>query len=436
MNDELPSYAALRYSVLEALQKVEGPASNEQIDAWVKESAALALSPSALALRHKDGRMSEIEYRAAWSRTSLKSSGLIDSAGRGTWQITAAGREVSSIEALKEREKVARRGRRQRRGSETSEETWADRTRETLRASTDPIGTRELASKMMERYPKAVEEKRRSSAQDLSTDAALTAQLASEVGSKLKQLQRRYPDNMRQSTEGGRQRWSWADSGDAATKRELTEETTDQSRSLPGAANRTSGHPSRIEQEFVDQSVDQTVPTSEAGLYPLLVEWLRSQGVHARRIDERRQRATRGSGANQRRWPDIVGYEDRTRELDGDVQHLAVRLGTSATRLWSVEVKLELDIHGIRSAYYQTMMNSGWAHVAYLAAWQISPEAEEEARELWERQGVGLIHIRAEGGENSRILIHAREREGLDWRAIDRLTRENEDFRRFVRDVR
>ena len=267
MNDELPSYAALRYTVLEGLQRIGGPATNEQIDTWVKESPVLALSPSAIGLRHKGGRMSEIEYRVAWSRTSLKSSGLINSAGRGSWQITASGRQVSSIEALKELEKSARRGRRRRRGSKARE-------------------------------------------------------------------------------------------------------------------------------------------------------------------------ATRGSGANQRRWPDIVGYEDRTRELDGDVKHLASTLGANATRLWSVEVKLDLDIHNVRDAYYQTMMNSGWANVAYLAAWQINSDAEQEARELWERQGVGLIHIRAGRPEKSRILIHAREREGLDWRAVDRLTRENEDFRRFVRDVR
>ena len=288
----------------------------------------------------------------------------------------------------------------------------------------------------MERYPKAVEEKRRSSAQDLSTDAALTAQLASEVGSKLKQLQRRYPDNVRQSAEGGRQLWWWTDGGDAATKRDPTEETTDQSRSVSDAANRTNGRPRRIEREFVDRNVDEAVPESEAELYPLLVDWLTSQGVHARRIDERRQRATRGSGANQRRWPDIVGYEDRTRELDEDVKHLASTLGANATRLWSVEIKLDLDIHNVRDAYYQTMMNSGWANVAYLAAWQISPAAEEEARELWERQGVGLIHIGSGRPGKSRILIHAREREGLDWRAVDRLTRENEDFRQFVRNVR
>ena len=112
------------------------------------------------------------------------------------------------------------------------------------------------------------------------------------------------------------------------------------------------------------------------------------------------------------------------------------RLERTRTRLWSVEVKLDLDIHNVRDAYYQTMMNSGWANVAYLAAWQINSDAEQEARELWERQGVGLIHIRAGRPEKSRILIHAREREGLDWRAVDRLTRENEDFRRFVRDVR
>ena len=412
MNEKLPSHVELRYTVLEGLQKIGGPATNEQIDTWVKENPSLALSMSALALRHKGGRMSEIEYRAAWCRTNLRRIGLIESVGRGIWQVTPEGRRVSGIEVLKQLEKDSRRERRQPRRPETTEETLVERTLETLRASSNPIGTKGLAWEMMERYPEAAEEKRRNSAQDLSTDAALAAQLASEIGSKLKQLQLKYPDNLRQSVEGGRRRWRWADGGDPVADRDVTEEVTD------------------------DQTVDQPALDSEAELYPLLVEWLRSQGVRAKRIDERRQRASRGSGANQRRWPDIVGYEDRTRELDGDVQHLAVRLGTSATRLWSVEVKLELDIHGIRSAYYQTMMNSGWAHVAYLAAWQISSEAEEEARELWERQGVGLIHIRAGGGEESRILIHAREREGLDWRAIDRLTRENEDFRRFVREVR
>ena len=412
MNEELPSHVELRYTVLEGLQKIGGPATNEQIDTWVKENPSLALSTSALALRHKGGRMSEIEYRVAWCRTNLRRIGLIESAGRGIWQVTPAGRRVAGIEVLKQLEKDNRRERRQPRRPETTEETWVERTLETLRASSNPIGTRELAWKMMERYPEAAEEKRRSSSQDLSTGEALTAQLASEVGSKLKQLQLKYPDNVRQTVERGRRRWRWADGGDSVADQVLTEEVTG------------------------DQTVDQPALDSEAELYPLLVDWLRNQGVRAKRIDERRQRAIRGSGANQRRWPDIVGYEDRTRELDGDVQHLAVRLGTSATRLWSVEVKLELDIHGIRSAYYQTMMNSGWAHVAYLAAWQISPEAEEEARELWERQGVGLIHIRARRGEESRILIHAREREGLDWRAIDRLTRENEDFRRFVREVR
>ena len=436
MNDELPSYAALRYTVLEGLQRIGGPATNAQIDTWVKESPVLALSPSAIGLRHKGGRMSEIEYRVAWSRTSLKSSGLINSAGRGSWQITASGRQVSSIEALKELEKSARRGRRRRRGSEAREETWVDRTLETLRASTDPIGTRELAWKMMERYPEALEEKRRSSSQDLSTDAALTVQLASEVSNKLKQLQRRYPKNVRQSAEGGRRRWWWTDGEDKAGKRDSNEKTTVQSEGLADVADRARQRQSPTERQLGEQGVDETVPESEAELYPLLVDWLRSQGVHARRIDERRQRATRGSGANQRRWPDIVGYEDRTRELDGDVKHLASTLGANATRLWSVEVKLDLDIHNVRDAYYQTMMNSGWANVAYLAAWQISATAEEEARELWERQGVGLIHISAGIPGKSRILIHAREREGLDWRAVDRLTRENEDFRRFVRDVR
>ena len=282
MNDELPSYADLRYTVLEGLQNIGGSATNGQIDTLVKESSSLALSPSALALRHKGGRMSEIEYRVAWSRTNLKRNGLIDSAGRGTWQITPAGRQVSSVEALKQLEKDGRRERRQGRRSEARDETWIDRTLEMLRSSTDPIGTRDLAWRMIERYPEALEEKRRSSAQDLSTDAALTAQLASEIGSKLKQLQRRYPDNVRQSAEGGRHRWWWSDGEESPGKRDGNEKVTEGEGHADAADGGTQPQ-SHIETGAGEQ--DQTGPESEAELYPLLVNWLRSIRIGARCAD-------------------------------------------------------------------------------------------------------------------------------------------------------
>jgi restriction system protein len=45
-------------------------------------------------LPHGDGPRTEVEYRLAWSRTSLKSLGLLRSPVQGTWEVTKEGRHV------------------------------------------------------------------------------------------------------------------------------------------------------------------------------------------------------------------------------------------------------------------------------------------------------------------------------------------------------
>ena len=45
-----------------------------------------------LDVRHGDRPQSEVDYRAAWSRTYLKKLGLVENTSRGVWRITEAGR--------------------------------------------------------------------------------------------------------------------------------------------------------------------------------------------------------------------------------------------------------------------------------------------------------------------------------------------------------
>ena len=50
--------------------------------------------------------------------------------------------------------------------------------------------------------------------------------------------------------------------------------------------------------------------------------------------------------------------------------------------------------------------------------------------------GIGLIRLDRENVSESEILIPSRERENIDWGAVNRVAEENDDFLDFIRLVR
>ena len=55
-----------------------------------------------LDILHKDGPRSEVDYRAAWARTSLKFVGAVNNTSRGIWTITEDGRKIQTEEEVRE----------------------------------------------------------------------------------------------------------------------------------------------------------------------------------------------------------------------------------------------------------------------------------------------------------------------------------------------
>ena len=47
---------------------------------------------------HGDNRGSQVAYRLAWTRSSLKQYGLLENSSRGVWALTAAGKSVNSVD--------------------------------------------------------------------------------------------------------------------------------------------------------------------------------------------------------------------------------------------------------------------------------------------------------------------------------------------------
>lgn len=84
------------WPALRAVRDLGHSARLDEIDERVIELESF--SEEQLAVLHKEGPRSELEYRLAWARTYLKNIGALTSASRGVWETTELGRELSEDE--------------------------------------------------------------------------------------------------------------------------------------------------------------------------------------------------------------------------------------------------------------------------------------------------------------------------------------------------
>jgi restriction system protein len=98
----IPSYDELLWPTLRAIRELGHTARLEEVDEKVVEQEGF--SEQQMAVLHKDGPRSEIEYRLAWARTYLKGIGALDNPQRGVWVTTDAGKrfEERELEPLRQ----------------------------------------------------------------------------------------------------------------------------------------------------------------------------------------------------------------------------------------------------------------------------------------------------------------------------------------------
>ncbi|MCW1285344.1 HrgA protein, partial [Acinetobacter baumannii] len=173
---------------------------------------------------------------------------------------------------------------------------------------------------------------------------------------------------------------------------------------------------------------------SEHDLYPILTEFLKSElNLYCLRIDEKRSKNSRGQNGNQWLHPDIVAMQPLDRHWNEPVKSCVKHGSGQNVRLWSFEVKKELNSTNIRSSFFQAVSNSSWANEGYLVATSISTsDVEDELRMLSALHGIGVILLTPENPTESEILLPARRRTEVDWQSINRIVNENADFKNFI----
>lgn len=112
-------------------------------------------------------------------------------------------------------------------------------------------------------------------------------------------------------------------------------------------------------------------------------------------------------------------------------------LKENACKLFSFEIKIEIDYSTLREYYFQAVSNSSWANEGYLVALRYSddPSLIDEMRRLNNSFGIGFIRLNAANIEQSEILFASRFHKNVDWDTINRLVEENADFAEFVKSV-
>ena len=187
-------------------------------------------------------------------------------------------------------------------------------------------------------------------------------------------------------------------------------------------------------QEIKDaEKISKANGQPEHDSYPKLCEYLNNElNIYPKRIDERKSSNSKGINGNKWLHPDIVGLRNLSDGWDVDVISCAGKHAFNKTSLWSFEVKIKINLSNVREYFFQTVSNSSWANFSYLVAQTIDEKAMDELRILCSGHNIGLIQLDCENPSESQILIPASEKKELDWDMIDRIAKENPDFKEFI----
>lgn len=282
----------------------------------------------------------------------------------------------------------------------------------------EKFNARQIAEAIVAKYPEDYQEKRNN--ERFPSDRAFISQVVAEIGSNKDSIIKKDPHICWQDKP--RPRIYWYDN----------EKLIDQDSSY-FTVSQNNNEDSELEEEIFVQSVPSTKVLSELELYPFLIDFLKIEyKLYCQRIDEKRSKNQRGAGGNQWLHPDIVAMQAIDKEWHELVRTCVQEGEGRRVRLWSFEVKKELNSSNIRSSFFQAVSNSSWANEGYLVTTSITDNIEQELRMLSALHGIGVIILDTENPSESEIFLPAKSRPEIDWQSVNRIVVENDDFKDYI----
>lgn len=136
--------------------------------------------------------------------------------------------------------------------------------------------------------------------------------------------------------------------------------------------------------------------------------------------------------------PDIVGVYFPIEEWENEVIDISKEIGNIGIKLFSYEIKKELNFNNLRESYFQAVSNSSWANEGYLVAAEIESDEEflQEIKRLSNSFGIGIIKLDIKEPDSSEILFPAKEKDIVDIETINKIAQVNPNFKEFLRRIK
>lgn len=194
------------------------------------------------------------------------------------------------------------------------------------------------------------------------------------------------------------------------------------------------------EEKFIEEQPVSVLPLKkfeylEQDLHPFLVYYTH---YYLKAYTKTIQHAKSGKGEFSE-WihPDMVGCYFPLDEWKPEVVDFSSTIGNISIKLYSFEIKRELNFSNLRESFFQTVSNSSWANEGYLVASEISNDEDfrNELKRLSTSFGIGVIKINIDDPDSTEVVFPAKFKEYLDWDAINKLTI-NSDFKEFLKRIK
>lgn len=136
--------------------------------------------------------------------------------------------------------------------------------------------------------------------------------------------------------------------------------------------------------------------------------------------------------------PDMVGVYFPWKEWENEVIEISKEIGSMGLKLFSYEIKKELNFDNLKESYFQAVSNSSWANEGYLVAAEIDSDEEflKEISRLTNSFGIGIIRLDIEDPDSSEILYPAKEKDILDIETINKIAQLNPNFKEFLKRIK
>lgn len=195
----------------------------------------------------------------------------------------------------------------------------------------------------------------------------------------------------------------------------------------------------KIIEKIINENIEKEVKTSwnERDLHPIFVKYaFENLKLNLKTIFHEESKKTK-KWLNEWLHPDLVWVYFPFWDYEKTTIDFQEYLSINSTKIFSFELKKQINFSNIRQAFFQAVSNSSWANEWYLVAVEIDSDLDfqQELKRLNNAFGIWIIRLNPININDSEVLFSSKFNSQLDLETINRLVEENDNFRDFLKNT-